>query len=735
MPRITINISGMHCASCALNIENALKKVKGVKDVNVNFTLERAFIDYDAQNTDLSFLENIIEKTGYRVIKSAAYADQEEARQKEIASLRIKFIVSLLFSLLLMYFSMRMESGRIILLIQFILATIVIITGRQFFIDGVNAILRAHNADMNTLVALGVGSAYFYSVIASIAVWMGQAYFHAAGLYYETAAFLLSFILLGKFLEAAAKGKTSQAIRRLMELQVKTATIVEDTFEKKIPIEEVVVGNIVIVKPGERIPVDGIVMQGYSAVDESMITGESVPVEKGIGDEVIGAAINRTGSFMFKATKVGKDTVLAQIVRLVEEAQAFKAPIQQLADQVAASFVPTVLLIAFWGFIAWVVMGQSFVFALTIFITVLIIACPCALGVATPTAVAVATGIGASHGILIKNAMSLEFAHQVQVVVFDKTGTLTKGKPQITDIITSGAYTEKEILEYAAIAEKRSGHPLGEAIMKHAEYNYIDIPGPDDFTYMPGKGIIAQYKDGLILLGNRKLFSQNNIDTSLIENKLSALEKEGKTVIILGYKNAIIGIIAAADMVKNYSKEAVLALKKMGKKVMMITGDNEKTAQVIASQLNIDSVLAQVMPQDKANEIKKLKDAGLKVAMVGDGINDAPALAQADIGIALGAGMDIAIESADIVLLKDDLRDAVVAMDLSRYAMKKIKQNLFWAFFYNIICIPIAAGVLYPFSKFLLNPVIASAAMAFSSVSVVTNSLLMRRYRSPFESK
>ncbi|MDD4908508.1 MAG: copper-translocating P-type ATPase, partial [Candidatus Omnitrophica bacterium] len=549
------------------------------------------------------------------------------------------------------------------------------------------------------------------------------------------AAFLISFILLGKYLEAMAKGKTSDAIRKLLELQVNTATVLRDNFETKILIEEVVVGDLIVVKPGERIPVDGRLVHGYSAVDESMITGESIPVEKSVGSPVIGATINTTGAFTFKATKVGKDTMLAQIVRLVQEAQSSKAPIQQLADRVAADFVPTVLLIAFWAFIAWNVMGEGFVFALTTFITVLIIACPCALGLATPTAVVVGTGIGAGRGILIKNARSLEFACLVDTVIFDKTGTLTKGKLQLTDITSFGAYANDDVIRFAAIAEKCSGHPLGEAIIKYAADNYMEVPGPDDFTLFPGKGIIAKYQGSRIFLGNRTLFKENNIDASSIETKLSVLENEGKTAMILGYKSEVAGIIAVADTLKVYSKGTIAALKRMGKEVMMITGDNEKTAKVIASQLDIDNVLAQVLPQDKANEIKNLQKQGLKVAMVGDGINDAPALAQADVGIALGAGTDIAIESADIVLLKDDLRDVVAAIDLSGYAMKKIKQNLFWAFIYNMIGIPVAAGVLYPYTHFLLNPVIAGAAMAFSSVSVVTNSLLMRRYVFSFKTE
>jgi len=615
-------------------------------------------------------------------------------------------------------------------LVQFLLATPVVMVGYQFFTRGILAVFRTRSASMDTLITLGVGSAYLYSLFFSCLIWLNKIPPATENLYYEVAAFLLTFILLGRLLEAKAKGKASQAIRKLLGLQAKSAIVIRDNnIEKEIPIEEVKIDDIVLVRPGERIPADGIVIDGRSAVDESMITGESIPVEKTIGSQVIGATINKTGSFKFKATRIGKDTVLAQIIRLVRQAQASKAPIQKLADKISAYFVPTVLIIAAVAFISWLFFQATLTFALSIFISVLIIACPCALGLATPTAVMVATAVGANQGVLFKNAKSLELFHQVRAVIFDKTGTLTKASPTVTDIISAKETSESEILRYAAIAEKHSEHPLAEAIMISAKKHNLDIPKPNAFNSLTGKGVIARFQDQIILLGNRKLFLDRQIDTSVIEDKLHTLEQQGKTVMIVGFQNEVIGIIALADTLKESSRAAVDALKKIGKWVIMITGDNRTTAQAIADQLGIHKILAEVLPEDKAREIKQLQAQGIKVAMVGDGINDAPALAQADIGVAIGAGTDIAIESGDIVLIKDDLRDVVVAMDLSRYAMKKIKENLFWAFFYNVIGIPVAAGLLYPFTGFLLNPVVAGMAMAFSSVSVVSNSLLMRRYK------
>ena len=720
MDKVVIGISGMHCVSCAVSIEKFLEGAEGVTSVNVNFAAEKAYIEYDPRKTSLPELEKIIVKSGYKSVKQVSTGE-------EISRIRIKFFISLFFSLPLMYFSMSGGSA----LAQFIFATPVIIAGFDFFRRGLSIATLRRSANMDTLISLGVGAAYLYSLFSSIFIWAGIRPYAMGGLYYETAAFLITFILLGRLLEAIAKGKASEAIKKLLDLQPKTAIVIREGKEKEIPAEEIIAGDIVVVKPGERIPADGMVIEGHSSVDESMISGESMPVEKVTGSSVTGATINKTGAFKFRALKVGKDTALAQIIRLVEEAQGSKAPIQQLTDRISAYFVPTVLLIAIAAGIIWMLAGAGFAFALNIFICVLIIACPCALGLATPTGVMVATAVGANNGILIKNARSLELAHKIKTVVFDKTGTLTKGKPELTDIIAVNNFNKADVLKYAAIAERRSEHPLAEAILEAAEKEKMDIPAPEVFNSLTGKGVIARFQSEMIILGNRKLFSERGIEISFMEDKLIALEAEGKTAVVVCYKNDVLGAVAVSDPLKESSFLAVDSLKKSGRQVVMITGDNRVTADAIARRLGINKVIAEVLPQEKATEIKKLRKNGLAVAMVGDGINDAPALAEADIGIAIGAGTDVAIESADIVLIKDEPYDVVTVIDLSRYAMKKIRQNLFWAFFYNVIGIPIAAGMLYPFLKFLLNPVIAGAAMAFSSVSVVSNSLLMRRYKKP----
>jgi len=742
---VSIQIRGMHCASCVAAIESALNKVPGVSKSSVNIASEKAAVTFDTTQTNVGQLHQAIIDAGYTPLEEeAATVDAEkEAREKEIKTLKLKFIVSIILSTPLMYFAMatgmKLPIPQFIVnnmaLIQFLLATPVMIAGYQFFTRGITTVIKSRSANMDTLVALGVGSAYLYSLYVSVAIWMGSTFYGMKDLYYEIAAFLVTFILLGSFLEAIAKGKTSEAIKKLMGLQPKTAIVIRDGQELEIPIEDVVTDDIVLVKPGQKIPVDGTVIEGHSGVDESMLTGESIPVEKSEGSPVIGATINKTGSFKFKATKVGKDTALSQIIKLVEEAQGSKAPIQELADKISAWFVPGVLAIAVLAFTIWILTGQSFVFALTILIAVLIIACPCALGLATPTAVMVGTGIGAENGVLIKSAESLQIAHQIKTIVFDKTGTLTKGEPELTDVIAYGQ-SKDDILMLAASVEKNSEHPLGEAIVNGAKQQNITLQAIRNFESITGKGVKAivettrhQGAAKKIFLGNKKLMSDNKIDTSKAEQDLTRLENEGKTAMLVAVDNQLAGVVAVADTLKEYSKAAVEKLRKMGKDVIMITGDNQRTGQAIAREVGIDRVLAEVLPQDKASEVKKLQAEGHKVAMVGDGINDAPALTQADLGIAIGTGTDVAIESGDIVLIKDDLRDVVMAMDLSRYAMLKIKQNLFWAFFYNVAGIPIAAGILYPFTGFLLNPMIAGAAMAFSSVSVVSNSLLMRRYR------
>lgn len=730
----------MHCASCARNIENNLKKTPGVKRARVNFVSEKAFFEFDPSQTNAAELVEIIEKSGYQALISEESSEvKEKFKQKEEKNLQFRFILSAFLSLILIYISMRPDlnlpglrvSSGSILILQFLLVTGVLICGARLFTNGFGVVVKAHMANMNTLVALGVGAAYFYSLYESILIWLYQKEVVTAKFYYETAAFLLTFILLGKLLENIAKGRTSQAIKRLIGLRPRTALVIRNGQEKQISIGGVLVGDIVIVKPGEKIPVDGIIVDGHSSVDESMVTGESMPVEKVKGSNVIGATMNKTGAFKFKAAKVGQDTMLAQIVRLVEEALGSKAPIEELADKISAYFVPVVLGIALISFLIWILAGQSFVFALTILISVLIIACPCALGLATPTAVMVGMGLAAQNGILFRNSSSLQEAHKIRIVVFDKTGTLTIGRPVVTDLIVLGSEEENEAIKYAAIAQKRSEHPLAEAVIDYAQKLNLEIPEADAFNSLTGMGVIARFKGEIILLGNRKLFQEKGIEVTGIEEKLAGLEAQGKTTMILGYKDKILGIIGVRDELKESSQSAILALKTMGKDILMITGDHLTTAKNIAEELGIKQVLAEVLPQDKASQIKALQAQGLKVAMVGDGINDAPALAQADLGIAIGAGTDVAIESGGIVLIKDDLRDVVTAMDLSRYTMKKIKQNLFWAFFYNLFSIPVAVGILYPFTGFLLNPVIAGMAMAFSSVSVVGNSLLMYKYRAP----
>ena len=738
MDKIVLNILGMHCASCPSNIEGALKKVPGVTSAQVNFAQEKAYIEFDPKKLNVQDLIAVVEKTGYKAFIPEISLDREkELRDKEVRNLKRKFTTSIILSSVLMYFSMGpcvgLKLHRVCMenmaLIQFLLASGVLICGYQFFTRGFSTLIKIRRANMDTLVALGVGSAYLYSVFVSVSLWLGNKSVSADNLYYEVAAFLLTFIMLGKYLEAITKRKTSEAIKRLWNLRPKTAVVFRDNQEKEVSIEELVVGDIVVVKPGQKIPVDGKVTEGYSSVDESMVTGESIPVEKTVNDTVVGGTINKSGSFRFKATKVGKDTTLFQIIKLVEEAQGSKAPVQEFADKVAAIFVPVVLIIAFAAFFFWLFLGgKSFIFALSIFIAVLIIACPCSLGLATPTAVMVGTGIAAEKGIIIKNAASLQIAHQIKAIIFDKTGTLTIGKPELTHVVTY-IKDETEILRLAASLEKKSEHPLAEAILDSNRIKGIPLTDLQEFESLPGKGVKGKADDTEVLLGNRRLMQEKSIDIHIAGEDLDRLENEGRTVMLLARNHQLIGLVAVRDKLKDFAKESVEKLKKMQKEVIMITGDNARTAQAIAKEVGIDKVLSEVLPKDKLEEIKNLQSKGMKVAFVGDGINDAPALTQADLGIAIGTGTDVAVESGDIILVKNDLRDVVMAIDLSGYAMRKIKQNLFWAFFYNIIGIPVAAGVLYPFIGFLLNPVIAGIAMASSSVSVVSNSLLMRRYK------
>ncbi|MEM3380623.1 MAG: heavy metal translocating P-type ATPase [Candidatus Bathyarchaeia archaeon] len=606
----------------------------------------------------------------------------------------------------------------------FILATPVqFIAGSRYYMGAWEAI-KSRNANMDTLIAVGTSAAWIYSTIATF----HPSILPSSELYYDTSAVIIALILLGRFFEDLAKGKASEAVRRLMDLQPRIARVVRGGKEFEVPVEKVEVGDVVIVKPGERIPVDGQVIEGYSSVDEKMITGEGLPVEKQVGDKVVGGTMNKSGLLKIEAMKVGADTVLSQIVRLVEEAQVAKAPIQRLADMVSSYFVPAVITVAVVSSILWIMLGQELTFALKVFISVLIIACPCALGIATPTAIMVGTGKGAESGILIKGGEYLEKARKLDTVVFDKTGTLTVGEPSVTDIVAIPPYSQETVLRYAASAELGSEHPLGEAIIRKAREAGLVIDEPQSFKAAPGKGVEATCNGRRILLGSRQFMDENGILTDKIDEVARNLQVEGKTVMLTAVDGELIGAIAVADTLKANSKAAVEQLKRMGLEVIMLTGDNERTAKAIARQVGIEDVIAEVLPQDKAKIIKKLQEEGKTVAMVGDGINDAPALAQADVGIAIGGGTDIALETGGIVLVKDDLRDVVAAIQLSRRTVGKIKQNLFWAFFYNTAFIPVAAGLLYPTFKILLNPMFAAAAMAFSSVTVVANSLLLRRF-------
>ena len=728
---------GMHCASCAVSIESILKKEKGILGVNVNFASEKAAIEFNPREISIEQIQRVIQKLGY---ESAEEDFQKETadhhKHDEINILKKRFIAILILGLPLIYMVMGGMVGLPMpqflktynIYIQFILSTAVILVSFKLWMSGFKNLIKLR-PDMDSLIFMGTASAYFYSLTVSISFLLNilKSYPH---LYYESAVFILIFITLGKYLEVLTKGKTGEAIKKLIGLQPKFATIIKNGQEMEIPISDVRVGDVILVKPGEKIPVDGIVVDGYSGVDEKAITGESIPVEKKEGDEVIGATINKTGVLKFKATKVGGDTMLAQIIKTVDDAMGSKAPIQLLADRVSLYFVPAVMAIAVLAFAVWLIVGQSFVFALAVFVTVLIIACPCALGLATPTAVMMGTGLAAQNGILIKRSSALEIAKKINIVIFDKTGTLTKGEPEVTDIIkVSTGKSEEEILRLAASAEKSSEHPLAQAIVNRAKKENITLSDVQNFEAIPGKGVVADFEGTKILLGTRLLMSDNKIDTIPVEKEMLRLEERGKTSMILAQGGGIIGLIAVADTLKEFSKQAVDMLRELGKETAIITGDNERVGRAIASQVGIDRVLAEVLPQEKSAEIKKLQERGNVVAMVGDGINDAPALAQADLGIALGSGTDIAMETGEIILIKDDLRDVVTAIDLSKYTLRKIKQNLFWAFFYNSVGIPVAAGILYPFIGWLLNPTIAAAAMAFSSVSVVLNALLMRRYK------
>lgn len=735
---VEIPVQGMHCASCVQNIEKALLRTRGVTKAAVNLATERARVEYIPSETSLKEIKEAIEQVGYRVLEvppEEELADIEKIiREKEYKKLKLKFFIGLALGILIFlgssprWFPWIPDFLNNFFVLWALATPVQFWIGWQFYRGAWNA-LRHRNAEMNTLIAVGTTAAYLYSVAATIF----PSFFKAGGVmpevYFDTSAAIIVLILLGRLLEARAKGQTSEAIKKLAGLQPKTARVVRDSKEMDIPVEEVIVGDEVVVRPGEKIPVDGIVISGKSAVDESMITGESMPAKKEAGDEVIGSTINKTGSFRFRATKVGKNTALAQIIKLVQDAQGSKAPIQRLADTIAGYFVPIVICIAIATFVIWFNFASfsALTFALLNFVAVLIIACPCALGLATPTAVMVGTGKGAEIGILIKGGESLETAHKLNTIVLDKTGTLTKGEPEVTDLVAIGSFGQEEVLSFAASAEKASEHPLGEAIVKKAAEQGLDIQASEKFKAIEGHGVEAEVNGKAILLGNAKLMQERKVEIKEFEAQAKDLSKEGKTLIYVSIQGKMAGLIAVADTLKENSIQAVERLIRMGLEVVMLTGDNRRTAEAIARKAGIDRVLSEVLPEDKVHEIKRLQSEGKRVGMVGDGINDAPALAQADIGIAIGTGTDIAMEASDITLIRGDLRGVVSAIELSRRTIRVIKQNLFWAFFYNTLGIPIAAGILYPFFKILLNPIIASAAMAFSSVSVVSNSLRLRR--------
>ncbi len=738
---ITIPISGMTCAACSRAVERVLNKLDGIEVVNVNLATEKALIKYDSGLLRISQIKQAIEKAGYKPLEleiEVSIDQEEKRRQKDIKTLWNKFIISAIFTIPLLYIAMGHMIGAPLphildghnnalnfAMTQLFLTIPVIVAGYRFYTVGFKAIYR-RSPNMDSLIAIGTSAAFIYGIYAIVEIINGNTNM-VMELYFETAAVIISLILLGKYLEAVSKGKTSEAIKKLMGMQPKTALIFQEGKEMVIPIEEVEVGDIVIVKPGEKIPVDGVVVEGYTSIDESMLTGESIPVEKRSGDAVIGGSINKNGSIQFQTTKVGKDTALSQIIKLVEDAQGSKAPIAKMADIISGYFVPVVIAISIISSILWYLTGESTVFSLTIFISVLVIACPCALGLATPTAIMVGTGKGAEYGVLIKGGEALETAHKIKTVVFDKTGTITEGKPKVTDLITK-KISEDELLILAASAEKGSEHPLGEAIVKAHQERDLQLKKVDDFMAIPGRGIEAKIEDYTLLLGNKKLMLEKNIIIDL-EEESNRLANEGKTPMYIAINEELVGIIAVADVVKENSKKTIKKLHDMGIEVAMITGDNQRTANAIAKQVGIDIVLAEVLPEDKANEVKKLQEIGKKVAMVGDGVNDAPALAQADVGIAIGSGTDVAMESADIVLMRSDLLDVVTAIQLSKNTIRNIKQNLFWAFAYNTAGIPVAAGVLYLFGGPLLDPMFAAGAMALSSVSVVSNALRLRKFK------
>lgn len=756
---LLLTVRGMSCAACVARVERAVRALPGVTEAVVNLPAESAKIRYYAGAIDKARIKSEIDAIGYeaseRLTGSEALDREKEARQKELRYQQRNMWIAWPLATLVMvgmfrdmwifpYFVPKFLGNVYVLWVM--TTPVAFIPGWQFFKHSWNGLKRGAT-DMNLLYATGIGAAYTIATINTL--WPDAGFGGRGATFFESAALLTAFIVLGRYMEALTRGRTSEAIRKLMSLQAKTAHVIRDGQELEIAADEVRIGDIVVVRPGESIPVDGEVTEGYSAVDEAMITGESIPVEKRPGVQVIGATINKTGSFRFKATRVGSETALARIIKMVEDAQATKAPIQKLADFVAGHFIAGVHVLALTVFLFWFFVGYDafftpgshfilspyslsqvgvFGFALLLSVTTLVISCPCALGLATPSAVMAGTGKGAEHGILFKGADSVESSSKLTAVVFDKTGTLTRGEPSVTDVYPAPGFEGNEVLRLAAMAEKPSEHPLGEAIIHGAEAQGLTIEDVKGFEAIPGHGVRSVYRDRTILLGNRRLMQQNNISIEDLASRMEQFEAEGKTAMLVALDNQAAGIIAVADTLKENAGIAVERLQKMGVQVVMITGDNRRTATAIAGQLGIKTVLAEVLPQDKATEVKKLQDQGLKVAMVGDGINDAPALAQADVGIAIGSGTDVAKETGDIILIKDDVRDVVNAIEIGRATMGKIRQNLVWAFAYNLLGIPFAAGILYPFTGLIVSPELAAFFMAMSSVSLTLNTLLLKRF-------
>lgn len=744
-------VTGMTCAACSAAVERAVSQVQGVSAVNVNLLANSMVVEFDENKIDPSAIAAAVSDAGYSAaLASAAPIQTQQSAQPiddEIAHMKKRAGISLVFMVLVMYvamghmvglpvpsFLLGLENAGVMALVQLLLTLPVLYVNRQYFQMGLKTLLR-RTPNMDSLIAIGSGAAVAYGVFALFRIVFGLGHGqlevvarYSHDLYFESASMILALITLGKYLEARSKGRTSDAIARLMDLAPKTATVVRNGEELEIPVAEVMVGDIVVIRPGQSIPVDGVIIEGSSAVDESALTGESIPVAKTVGDQVISATLNKAGSFKFRATRIGEDTTLAQIIRLVEEAGSSKAPIAKLADKISAVFVPTVISIALLAFVVWLLLGYPFEFALTTAVAVLVISCPCALGLATPVAIMVGTGQGALHGILVKSAEALETAHSVDTVVLDKTGTITQGQPAVTDVIPVGGLSPQDLLLIGASLEKPSEHPLAEAIVARAYQDGLEPLPVEEFRAVPGRGIEAKLSGETYLAGNLAFMKENGVKLGSFEAQADELAVQGKTPMYFASGQKMLGIIAAADLVKPSSRDAIAQLHDLGLEVVMLTGDNKRTAEAIRRDLKLEKVLAEVLPEDKEREIRRLQDQGKKVAMVGDGINDAPALARADVGIAIGAGTDVALESADIVLVRNDLRDVATAIKLSKATLRNIKQNLFWAFFYNSLGIPLAAGLFYPLFGWKLSPMYAAAAMSLSSIFVVTNALRLRKF-------